>query len=193
MRPHPQNAVLRSGEILVAERTDPGWIMLFAAASGLLVERGSLLSHSAIVSREMGIPGIVGLAGVTGWLTDGEWVELDGTSGTVRKIAPDEPPRIRRSGAEGRGDTGGKESHPEALPSGKDRVAGCSKSSWKRGNDTLLHVCFKKRECRRYSDEGSRCDPESWQNCAFIQFRGRYTGNCSGKGTRCDGRSNPVI
>ncbi|NJO83692.1 MAG: hypothetical protein HC828_13400 [Blastochloris sp.] len=64
----PRNAQIEPGEILVAERTDPGWIMLFPAAAGLLVERGSLLSHSAIVSREMGIPSIVGLDGATSWL-----------------------------------------------------------------------------------------------------------------------------
>lgn len=86
---NPKNAVLESGSILVAERTDPGWIMLFPAASGLLVERGSLLSHSAIVAREMGIPAIVSLAGVTQWLTDGDWVEMDGSSGIVRKIPPE--------------------------------------------------------------------------------------------------------
>ena len=50
---NPANAKLEQGEILVAEYTDPGWIMLFPAASGILVERGSLLSHSAIVSREL--------------------------------------------------------------------------------------------------------------------------------------------
>ncbi|HKW45486.1 MAG TPA: PEP/pyruvate-binding domain-containing protein, partial [Candidatus Eremiobacteraceae bacterium] len=69
---------LKSGEILVAERTDPGWIVLFPAAAGILVERGSLLSHAAIVSREMGIPSVVGIAGLTRWLRDGDLVELDG-------------------------------------------------------------------------------------------------------------------
>lgn len=88
----PRNAVLKNGEILVAERTDPGWIMLFPAAAGLLVERGSLLSHSAIVAREMGIPAIVSLAGVTRWLKDGDLVELDGGTGIVRRIeAPTRP------------------------------------------------------------------------------------------------------
>ena len=82
----PRNATLRSGDILVAERTDPGWIMLFPSAAGLLVERGSLLSHSAIVAREMGIPAIVSLAGVTRWLKDGDQVELDGATGVVRRI-----------------------------------------------------------------------------------------------------------
>jgi rifampicin phosphotransferase len=85
----PRGAKLEPGEILVAERTDPGWIMLFPAASGLLVERGSLLSHSAIVSREMGIPAIVSLSGVTTWLKTGDVVEFDGSTGIVRKISLD--------------------------------------------------------------------------------------------------------
>jgi pyruvate,water dikinase len=84
----PKAAELQAGDILVAERTDPGWIMLFPAAAGVLVERGSLLSHSAIVAREMGIPTIVSIPGVTHWLRDGDWVEMDGGAGTVIKLAP---------------------------------------------------------------------------------------------------------
>ncbi|WP_419660270.1 PpsAB: phenylphosphate synthase, subunits alpha + beta [Desulfosarcina variabilis str. Montpellier] len=82
----PKGARLRQGEILVAERTDPGWVMLFPAAAGLLVQRGSLLSHSAIVAREMGIPAIVSLAGVTTWLSDGDLVEMDGETGVVNRL-----------------------------------------------------------------------------------------------------------
>lgn len=85
----PKNAMLQPGRILVAERTDPGWILLFPAASGLLVERGSLLSHSAIVSREMGIPAIVSIPKLTQWLKDGDWIALDGSTGVVRRIEPD--------------------------------------------------------------------------------------------------------
>ncbi len=83
---NPHNAVIEKGEILVAARTDPGWIMLFPAAAGLLVEHGSLLSHSAIVAREMGIPAIVSISGVTAWVRTGEWLEMDGSTGLVRKI-----------------------------------------------------------------------------------------------------------
>ena len=86
----PRNAVIESGEILVAPRTDPGWIMLFPAAAGLLVEHGSLLSHSAIVAREMGIPAIVSISGVTAWVKTGEWLEMDGATGVVRKVAETE-------------------------------------------------------------------------------------------------------
>jgi pyruvate,water dikinase len=72
-----------NGCILVAQRTDPGWVPLFSIAEGILVERGSLLSHSAIVSREMGIPAIVGLKNLFELLIDGEFVEMNGTTGTV--------------------------------------------------------------------------------------------------------------
>ena len=84
----PRNARLHAGEILVAERTDPGWIMLFPAASGILVERGSLLSHSAIVAREMGIPAVVSVPGITRALKTGDWVEFDGSSGVICRIEP---------------------------------------------------------------------------------------------------------
>lgn len=82
----PREARLRRGNILVAERTDPSWIMLFPFAAGILVERGSLLSHAAIVAREMSIPAIVSIEGVTRWLTDDDWVEMDGSTGAVRRV-----------------------------------------------------------------------------------------------------------
>jgi len=82
----PRDARIQHGEIIVAERTDPGWVMVFPSASGLLVERGSLLSHSAIVARELGLPTIVALPGLTRWLKDGDWVEMDGASGAVVRI-----------------------------------------------------------------------------------------------------------
>jgi rifampicin phosphotransferase len=81
-----RDARIEPGEILVAERTDPGWIMLFPAAAGVLVERGSLLSHAAIVSRELGLPGIVSISGLTAWLQTGDVVEMDGSTGVARKI-----------------------------------------------------------------------------------------------------------
>ncbi|MDB5094487.1 MAG: pyruvate phosphate dikinase PEP/pyruvate-binding protein [Candidatus Eremiobacteraeota bacterium] len=80
-------ASFEQGEILVTERTDPSWVMLFPAAGGILVERGSLLSHAAIVSREMGIPSIVAVDGLTTWLRTGDVVEFDGASGLIRRVA----------------------------------------------------------------------------------------------------------
>ncbi|MDX1680232.1 MAG: PEP/pyruvate-binding domain-containing protein [Akkermansiaceae bacterium] len=82
----PRSARLEPGEILVAQQTDPGWVVLFPAASGLLVERGSLLSHSAIVSRELNLPCIVSLPSITTRLKTGDLVEMDGSSGVVTRI-----------------------------------------------------------------------------------------------------------
>jgi pyruvate,water dikinase len=66
-----------NGEILVTPRTDPGWVPLYPSVSGLLVERGSLLSHSAIVAREMGLPAIVGIANLTATLKTGMRIRMD--------------------------------------------------------------------------------------------------------------------
>lgn len=76
-----------NGDILVTSSTDPGWVTLFPTASAILVERGSLLSHSAIVSREMGKPCIVGITGLLDRLKTGDTVEMDGTTGVVQIIA----------------------------------------------------------------------------------------------------------
>jgi phosphohistidine swiveling domain-containing protein len=81
----PRKQALAQGEILVARHTDPGWIAVFSNASAIVVERGSLLSHSAIVAREMGIPCVVGLKGALDWIVDGETIAVDGASGQVRK------------------------------------------------------------------------------------------------------------
>lgn len=83
----PRGAAVHDGEILVATHTDPGWILLFPAASGVVVEYGSLLSHSAIVAREMGLPAVVGVAGLTSWLQTGDEIEIDGSAGSVRRVA----------------------------------------------------------------------------------------------------------
>ncbi|MFA5161645.1 MAG: PEP/pyruvate-binding domain-containing protein [Elusimicrobiales bacterium] len=73
-----------NGEILVAERTDPGWIPLFPSISALVVEKGSVLSHSAVVAREMGIPAVVGVAEAAKKISSGQTVEVDGNAGTVK-------------------------------------------------------------------------------------------------------------
>ena len=83
----PRNAVIDGQEILVTEHTDPGWVLLFPSAAGLLVERGSLLSHSAIVAREIGLPTVVAIDGLTAWLNDGDQIEFDGSTGWVWRLA----------------------------------------------------------------------------------------------------------
>lgn len=82
----PKDAIIEEGEILVAKRTDPGWITLFPAAAGLLVEHGSLLSHSAIVARELGLPAVVSVYGICDELCTGDIVEFDGATGRINVI-----------------------------------------------------------------------------------------------------------
>jgi len=79
----PHEASILEGEILVAQQTDPGWVVLFPAAAGLLVERGSLLSHSAIVARELHLPCVVSVPHITRILKTGDLIEMDGKSGTI--------------------------------------------------------------------------------------------------------------
>ncbi|KAF9425574.1 hypothetical protein BGZ94_007418 [Podila epigama] len=72
------------GEILVTARTDPGWVPLYPMCSGLLIERGSLLSHSAVVARELGLPTIVGISGgLMKRLKTGMRVKMDAGKGKV--------------------------------------------------------------------------------------------------------------
>lgn len=74
-----------AGEILVTSRTDPGWVPLYPSCSGLLIERGSLLSHSAVVARELGLPTIVGISGgLMTRLKTGQRVRVDAGKGEVR-------------------------------------------------------------------------------------------------------------
>ncbi|HRO74715.1 MAG TPA: PEP/pyruvate-binding domain-containing protein [Crocinitomicaceae bacterium] len=70
--------------ILVTASTDPGWVVLFPSASAIVVERGSLLSHSAIVSREMGIPCVVGVKNLLNIVKTGDLIEIDGSKGKVK-------------------------------------------------------------------------------------------------------------
>jgi rifampicin phosphotransferase len=75
------------GEILVAPMTDPGWVFLMVASKGLVSEKGSLLSHTAIIGRELGIPTVVGVKNATELIASGQIIEIDGEAGTVRLVA----------------------------------------------------------------------------------------------------------
>jgi pyruvate,water dikinase len=72
-----------AGRILVARETDPGWLPLMLNASGLVVERGSIVSHTAITGRMLGIPTVVAVPDATTAISDGDDIEIDGRSGTV--------------------------------------------------------------------------------------------------------------
>ena len=73
--------------ILVTKMTDPGWVFLIAGAKAVVSEKGSLLSHTAIISRELGKPAVVGIPHITEELEDGDLVRVDGNTGTVTVLA----------------------------------------------------------------------------------------------------------
>lgn len=71
--------------VLVAEATDPGWTPLFERAKAVIVERGGVLSHCAIVAREMGLVAVGEIRGATEIFKEGEYVWVDGNHGTIRR------------------------------------------------------------------------------------------------------------
>jgi phosphoenolpyruvate synthase/pyruvate phosphate dikinase len=75
---------LRNGDILVAETTAPPWTPLFASVAGVVTDTGGILSHSAVVAREYGIPAVVGTGIGTTAILDGQMIEVDGNTGFVR-------------------------------------------------------------------------------------------------------------
>ena len=70
----------------MARATDPGWTPLFLIASAAVIERGGMLSHAAIVAREVGIPVVVDVAQATSALHDGDRVRVDGSTGLVEIV-----------------------------------------------------------------------------------------------------------
>ena len=77
---------LELGDILVTRQTDPGWVVVFPLISGLIVERGGMLSHGAIVSREFGIPAIVGVENATQEIKDDDLILLNADTGEITII-----------------------------------------------------------------------------------------------------------
>ena len=70
-------------EILVAKNTDPGWTPLIGLSKGLIIEHGGILSHAAIVSRELGIPTVIGAKNATKIIKDNANVKINGKTGQI--------------------------------------------------------------------------------------------------------------
>ena len=69
--------------ILVCPSTDPAWTPLFLHAAGLVMERGGVLSHGAVVAREYGVPAVANIPNATRRIADGQTLYVDGNHGTV--------------------------------------------------------------------------------------------------------------
>jgi rifampicin phosphotransferase len=70
-------------DIIVTKHTDPGWTPLFGLCNGIIVEHGGVLSHAAIISRELNLPCVIGLKNATTILKDGQTITLNGYTGEV--------------------------------------------------------------------------------------------------------------
>ncbi len=82
---------LKAGEVLVAPMTSPDWVPTIRRASALVTDAGGMTCHAAIVSRELGLPCVVGTRTATQVLRDGEQVTVDGRRGQVLAGAPEQP------------------------------------------------------------------------------------------------------
>ena len=79
----PSTAGLKPGEIMVCPGTDPSWTPLFMTAGGLVMEVGGMMTHGAVVARELGIPAVVGVTRATERLTTGQRIRLNGSNGEI--------------------------------------------------------------------------------------------------------------
>jgi phosphohistidine swiveling domain-containing protein len=75
---------VQRGDIIVCPSSNPSWVPVFTIAAGLVTNTGGVLSHAAVVAREFGLPAVVGAAGATTRISNGQQLEIDGTAGTVR-------------------------------------------------------------------------------------------------------------
>jgi phosphohistidine swiveling domain-containing protein len=74
---------VRAGDILVCHMTNPAWVVLFTKIAGLVTNAGGLTAHPAVLSREFGIPAVVGTQDATSRIATGDRIRVDGTSGVV--------------------------------------------------------------------------------------------------------------
>lgn len=84
LRDVTESARLARGDILVTKQTDPGWGPVFFLISGLVIERGGMLSHGAIIAREFGIPCVVGVKRAMERISAGSTITVNGNDGTIR-------------------------------------------------------------------------------------------------------------
>jgi pyruvate,water dikinase len=79
------------GAVLVARIIHPHMAPLLFQAAAVVVEEGALLQHATVLAREFGLPAVVAVEGATSVLASGEWVEVDGDAGVVRRRAAAKP------------------------------------------------------------------------------------------------------
>ena len=135
----------QSGEVLVAPMTSPDWVPTMRRAAAVVTDGGGMTCHAAIVSRELGVPAVVGARNATTVLRDGELVTVDGAQGTVTEGAVAPPlsrrPRRRR----------------------RNRPAPGGRARWRPGStSTWPSPTTPKRWRPSRSTASACCEPSSW-------------------------------
>jgi len=74
---------VRQGDIVVCQMTNPAWVVLFTKMKGLVTDAGGLTSHPAVLSREFGIPAVIGTSVATRTIKTGDRIRVNGTTGVV--------------------------------------------------------------------------------------------------------------
>jgi pyruvate,water dikinase len=74
------------GDILVCQMTNPAWVVLFTKIAGLVTDTGGTTSHPAVLSREFGIPAVIGTSVATHRIATGDRIRVDGTNGVVESL-----------------------------------------------------------------------------------------------------------
>jgi phosphohistidine swiveling domain-containing protein len=75
---------VRDGDILVCQMTNPAWVVLFTKIAGLVTDTGGTTSHPAVLSREFGIPAVIGTSVATQKIATGDRLRVDGSAGSVQ-------------------------------------------------------------------------------------------------------------
>jgi phosphohistidine swiveling domain-containing protein len=78
---------VRAGDVLVCQMTNPAWVVLFTKIVGLVTDAGGTVSHPAVLSREFGIPAVVGTSVATEQIKNGDRIRINGVSGVVEILA----------------------------------------------------------------------------------------------------------
>ena len=90
---------VRAGDILVCQMTNPAWVVLFTKITGLVTDAGGTVSHPAVLSREFGIPAVVGASVATQQIKNGDRIRVNGTTGLVEILHTTAQPKNDLFGA----------------------------------------------------------------------------------------------
>ena len=130
----------RDGAILVTEMTDPDWVPIMKRAAGIVTDHGGPTSHAAIVSRELGVPAVVGTGNATGVLAEGQAVTLSCAEGDQGRVYAGSA-RVRNRGrGPGRAAGDAHQSHGQhRQPRGRLPVVAAARGRRRAGPDGVHH------------------------------------------------------